>query len=1428
MADPVRDLFHPATAKWFSQTFAGATEAQLRAWPVIARGQHTLVAAPTGSGKTLSAFMWAIDTLNREAVRGGLVDTTKVVYVSPLKALSNDIRKNLEEPLEGIRSCFGDMELGDPVVRAMVRTGDTPPYQRQSMAKRPPHILVTTPESLYLLLTSESGRKSLGSVETVIIDEIHALAGNRRGSHLALSLERLEALCEKPPQRIGLSATQKPIETVAEFLVGRGDSRTCEIVDEGHQRPLDLGMELPSSPVEAVMANEVWDEIYDRIAGLIEQHQTTLVFVNTRRLAERLTLHLSERLGEGNVTSHHGSLSTKMRLKAEQQLKSGEIKAMVATASLELGIDIGDIDLVCQIGSTHALSTFLQRVGRAGHQVGGLPKGRIFPTSRDDLVECVALLKGLHKHQLDALEVPEKPKDVLAQQIVAETAAKEWHQDELFETLGRAYPYRDLSKDEFEEVVHMLADGFTSKRGRRGAHIYHDAVNRKIRGRKGARITALTSGGAIPENADYRVLMEPTGLFVGTINEDFAIESLPGDVFQLGNASWEILKVEQGVVRVADAHGRPPTIPFWLGEAPSRTDELSFLVSELRTELEPIVDLPEEAVALLLEVPGVNKAAAIQIVEYLAATKRALGALPTQNTVIAERFFDEAGGMQLVLHSPFGGRINRAWGLALRKTFCRSFNFELQAAANEDAIVLSLGQQHSFPLEDVFKFLHPNKAKNTLVQALLDAPMFQTRWRWNTTRSLAIPRFRMGKKVPVPIQRMEAEDFIAAVFPDQLACLENIAGDREIPDHPLVQQTIDDCLIEAMDIDGFEQLLHRLSTGDLQGLARDVPEPSPLSHEILNARPYAFLDDAPLEERRTRAVMTRRSLEPRSAGDLGALDTAAIDRVCSEAALDASSADELHDSLLLVGVLPAAQVEQNDWQSLVDALVKEGRCTSFQAGERAYWVAAERAPMVEAAYGIDTLVPAVTVPERQMRDWTPEEAHREIVRGWMEVLGPVTEAGLSEHLLLDATVISQSLIALEGEGFVLRGAFRPTEIQLQWCNRRLLARIHNLTLHRLRAEIEPVSCAQYLRFLVQWQHLDIASRARGPEGLRAVLEQLDGYSASAGAWEGHILAGRTKGYSPAWLDQLCLAGELGWARVDRPTVTKEGRRSGGPVNNSPITLYHRDHAGFWAQRHSSDEPVLSGSARRVFDVLKLRGASFFKELLKHSGLLNMQVEEALGELVSQGLVTADSYAGLRALLVAPSRRRRDRRRQRKPIVGRVEAAGRWSIIDFDTPDHEEEELAMEQARILLRRWGVVFRKVLERETNILPWRELTRALRRMEARGEIRGGRFVAGFSGEQFALPEAVGTMRKVRRENPSGELIRISASDPLNLAGILVGETRITSIAQNWLVLRDGLPVACRESGKMRALVPDFDLSSLETSAILKRTPAVFGAIS
>jgi len=1409
------DWAHPLVQEWFVSRFGTPTEPQEQGWPHILAGKTTLISAPTGSGKTLAAFLICIDALVRKALSGDLTDRTEVLYVSPLKALSNDIQKNLEVPLGEIFQLAGQRGHLMPEIRTAVRTGDTLAHERRAMLAHPPHILVTTPESLYILLTAARSREILKTVETVIVDEIHAVADDKRGAHLALSLERLDHLTGKTLPRIGLSATQKPIALVANFLTG-GSGPPPEIVHIGHRRELDLAIEVPASELGPVASNEMWGEIYDRIAELAKQHSSTLIFVNTRRLAERVAHHLAERLGKDAVSAHHGSLSRKLRLTAERKLKAGEIRALVATASLELGIDIGSVDLVCQIGSPRAISVALQRIGRAGHWRGAVPKGRIFATTRDELLECAALVRAIRQGDLDRLAIPDLPMDILAQHIVAMCAVEDWKENDLFDVMRRAYPYRHLAREDFDVIIEMLSEGIASARGRYASYLHRDRVNGILRARRGSRLAAITSGGAIPENSLYTVVAQPEGTIVGTVDEDFAVESLAGDVILLGNTSWRIRRVQAGSVLVEDAQGAAPTVPFWRGEAPARTDELSTHVSALREEIS--VKVPRatvnstgqpdsnfaSAVAWLKAECGLDNAGAEQAIEYILAGRAVLGAVPTQQTVIAERFFDESGGMQLVIHAPFGGRINKAWGLALRKRFCRSFNFELQAAATDNGLNISLSEQHSFPLADVFHFLHPNSVQHVLEQAVLPSPLFTTRWRWDAGRALALLRFRGGKKVPPPIQRMRADDLLAAVFPEALACPENLEGEIKLPDHPLIREVMKDVLTEAMDIEGLQRVLTDMAEGRITCLAVDTPVPSQFSHEILNANPYAYLDDAPLEERRARAVEMRRVLPETLLGEIGMLDPAAIAEVRADAWPDVRDAEELHDALLTLIAFPLpsrtheaesnpllAKVSESGpaWTPHFEQLASQQRATRVHAGDQSFWVAAERVrafSQIFPAAQFDSSLPNIE-SETPSRD----AAILALLTGWMGHAGPVTSVQLAHALVLPAAEVDHALLHLESSGVVLRGKFTSASAeQTEWCERRLLARIHRLTLGTLRKQIESVTPAQFMNWLLRWQHIAPGTQLLGERGTLEALRQLQGYEAPANSWERQILARRVADYDPKMLDQLCLTGAVGWGRLSPHPATletiSEGRRRITPTSVAPITFFVREEADWMIPRRETGAEETAGlgsDAATVLQFLRQRGASFFPEIVRGTGKLKAEVETALWELVAAGLLTADGFDNLRALIDPKRRSGHGSGRAARPR----HSAGRWSLL-YSGEATERTQALEATCWMLLRRYGIVFREVLTRESMLPKWRELLITLRRLEDRGELRGGRFVSGFLGEQFALPIAVESLRAMRSQQASGEIVTISAADPLNFAGILVPGERVAANSGKFVSFRDG----------------------------------------
>ena len=1394
--------FQPAVRSWFERRFDAPTDAQDAGWPLIRSAQNTLLAAPTGSGKTLAAFLSSIDDLVARGGNGELAHETAVVYVSPLKALSNDIQRNLEEPLAGIQDAGRGMGLHVPEIRTFVRTGDTAQSDRQAMIRRPPHIVITTPESLYLLLTAKKGREMLRTVRTVIVDEIHALARDRRGSHLALSLARLDHVANTAPQRIGLSATQRPLEEIAKFLVGARAGARCKIVDLGHQRDLELAIETPPSDLEAVAPREQWGNIYDRLAALVQSHKTSLLFVNTRALAERVTHNLAKRLGDDAVASHHGSLAKERRLLVERRLKQGTLKALVATASLELGIDIGSIDLVCQIGSPRSITAFLQRVGRSGHRLNVRPHGRLFPTTRDELIECAALVRAARAGRLDRIVQPVAPLDVLAQQIVAECACEDWDEDALFDLMREATPFVGLGRKDYDEIVEMLAAGVGDGAGRAPRLLHHDRINGVLRGRRGARLTALTNGGTIPETGDYPVIKEPDEIKVGSVNEDFAMESMAGDIFLLGSTSWRIQRVTQGTVRVIDAQGAPPTIPFWLGEAPGRTVELSEEVGRLREEVAAGLDEPETVAAMLRRQCALTNLGAEQLIEYVRASVDALGIVPSAKNVVFERFFDETGGMQLVVHAPFGQRINRAWGLALRKRFCVKFDFELQAAANDNGFLLSLGPQHSFPLEESFSYVKSSAVTRLLEQAILYTPLFPTRWRWNATRALAIPRQRGGRRVPPFLQRMRGDDLMAAVFPDQVGCQENVTGPLELPDHPLIRQTVHDCLREAMDVDGLAEILGRIEAGEIRLHAVDTAEPSPMAHEVVSGKPYTYLDNAPIEERRTRAVSLRRVL-PEDARELGALDIDAIRRVAEEAWPQPRDAEEVHDALL--GLVAIEEQFIENWTPWLRELALAGRARSLGGESARVWFAVESIRLVAQ------LFPEREVPELELPDGVAtvadnrEDALVQIIRGHTEVLAPTTVAALCERTSLNSRDVEMGLLHVESGGFILRGTFTPGARIEEFCDRRLLARIHRRTLERLRKEIAPVSARDYARFLIRWQHAGAETRLEGKEGIRRAIRRLQGFEAPAPAWERDLLPARVRDYRPGDLDELCFAGEIVWARLSprRSAADGNGHADRGTSRSAatratPVTLAFREDLPDLltaARSYLADAPPEPevGAAGEVLQLLRRRGALFFEEIAAQTRRLPSDVEQGLLELIGAGLVTSDGFQGLRT--IALGRRSNHRRRPRRSGFNGVAASppGRWAAISVSGRDlAHEDRLAENLAGVLLDRYGVIFRDLMQQESFTLPWRHLLKALRRLEARGEVRGGRFVSGFVGEQYALPEAVKILREIRREPLAGERVSVSAADVLNLTGVTIPGPRVAAHSGRAVVLTDGVPAS------------------------------------
>jgi len=1709
--------FHPLVDRWFRSRFEAPTEPQRLGWPQIAAGEHTLIAAPTGSGKTLTAFLAVIDRLLKDAIAGRLEDGMRVVYISPLRALSNDMHRNLTEPLAELNALaaaeFPDAPIAE--IRAGLRTGDTTSSQRAALVRKPPHILVTTPESLFLLLTAEKGRAALKTADTIIIDEIHALIRDKRGSHLALSVERLEALCERRLQRIGLSATQKPIERVGRFLVGgsaesqgvraesdagpggtpraSGDGRGGEtddasdkasttpcvpqsvppsadsafrtphsalptIVDVGHSRELDLAIEVPPSELSAVCSSEQWGEVNERIVELINSHRATLIFVNTRRMAERVTHQLTELLGEDQVGSHHGSLSTDIRLRTEQRLKDGQLKAVVATASLELGLDVGYIDLVIQIGSPRAIATFLQRIGRSGHSLGKTPKGRLFALTRDELIECMALVRAIRAGRLDVVPIPENGIDVLAQQIVGEVACREWDTDGLFALFGRAWPYRNLSREDFDETLRFLSEGLSERSDRSRVYLHHDLVQKRVRARPGARIAATSNAGAIPEVAEFRVLAQPDNVVVGTLDEDFAVESHVGQIVLLGNTSWRMEGVRGTDVMVSDAGGAPPTIPFWRGEAPGRTVELSEEVGRLREEVEAAIKAaPEAVVAETWNECGVGSAecgiedatetdsafrtphselvtrlcdetstsphAARQVVDYVAAQLAAVGVVPTQKRVIFERFFDETGGMQMVVHAPFGSRITHAWGLAMRKRFCVSFDFELQATADDEGFILSLGPQHSFPLESMFPMLNRDNVRELLKQAILYIPMFQIRWRWNMNRALLVPRRDKGKRIPPALQRFRSDDLMTSVFPMLTGCQENVSGPLELPDHILLRQTMEDCLTEALDIEGLEDVLGQVTSGEIEFVARDTREPSPFSYELLNSNPYAFLDGGELAERRARAVSTPRSLSIESASDLGRLDPLAIEQVVNEAQPLIRNADELHDLLLTrllvredellhppsgrvavsaagrdfefddagrpenspeqgvparssrpsqreseettheriatqvpspprsadeygeeivagerVRVRGLSEFHQKTEPPHPNPLPRSAASSEFDSNDRGrggslssaeivheladrrpwliqlasqrratrllitvepagtFWAPAERLPAVLAMFPDAKLDPPIETPAGVRLDWNNVDSRIAAVRGLIETCGPISHIEAAPRVGLSPEQTFACLEALEGEGLVLRGRFRPGAAKsddVEWCHRRLLSRIHRLTLDGLRKQIQPVTVDTFFRFLIRHHGLTSDSRRAGVNGLFETISILQGLDIPAASWERDILPARLGGYRSEWLDELCLGGEVAWGRLFPPKRDSESRS--GVTRVVPVSLFLRSDQDWLTAASPLDETALTATAQATVELLADSGATFAADLQQRLGLTGGTFQDVLGELITAGVLTADGFGGLRGLLAEKGNTTSSLSRRRGLVRRRAASGsvGRWSLWrtagwvsdptigkavvgtesqptasgddevaerrkpsgqaaglaespdglrrsatssqSAETESVARSEVVEQWAWQLLRRWGVVFRELLDKEAGAPRWWELLQIYRRLEARGELRGGRFISGVAGEQFALPDTVKRLRELRdngrdsrkktqrsqrtsarirddflsslngdaappgeanvatRTNPqSSEWVVLSAADPLNLVGIITEHGRVHAFAHNRIAFHKGRPVA------------------------------------
>jgi len=1332
----VLDAFHPAVRAWFAERFGDPSPAQTLGWPVIAGcdsppGHDVLLCAPTGSGKTLAAFMWAIDRLFRDAERGELGDRVSVLYVSPLKALANDIRVNLEEPLAGIRQMAHRVAAAErhsdevkPIleVRAGVRTGDTSANERSAMLRRPPHILVTTPESLFILLTSPRFRQSLSAVRYVILDELHALASNKRGAHLMLTLERLERMVRATgasrPARIGLSATLNPIERLAGFLAGSETDadgarrpRPVKVVraqgSDDRARAMDLQVIAPGPDLGALATHQHWEAMYDAVAALVREHRTTLVFTLSRRWAERIALNLQKRLGNDAVLAHHGSLARAERVAAEQRLKRGELRALVATASLELGIDVGAVELVCQIDTPKSISAAIQRIGRSGHQLDATPKGRLFALTLDDLLECAAAVRAIRHGRLDEVEIPAGCLDVAAQQIVAIAAEEdEIGEADLLRLLRGAYNFAEFDRASLAHLLDQMAAELPARIQGAAPKIFYDRIGARVRARRGARMAAITSGGTIPESGNLDVVIESQGRKIGDVEEDFAQESSRGDIFALGSMPWRVLGISRNRFLVEPAPGMAPSLPFWQTEAAGRSPALSSEVSELRGEIfERIARGDEAAAAAFLSAEcAMDDRAARQAIDYVRRGQGALGAIPNQRTIVVERFFDGLGGTQVVIHSPFGMRVNRGLGLAIRKRLCQSFDFEIQASAIDDAVLLALNARHSFPLESLMAMISSRSVRHVLGQALLAAPMFEVRMRHVATRALAVMRSSRGRKVPAWIQRLRAQELAAAIFPGREACQENRPPDVELPEHFIATETMHECLTESTDIGRIEELLRAIEQGATRVVTVDAIAPSVFAHRILLAWDYSFLDDGERANRRSRTVSLNRAMaeDVLRTEDLSAMLAAdAVESVEAEVsgramARRARDRDELYQMIRAHGALATSVLEERvagEANAVLSALEGEGRVVRvrFSSGAAEMLIAGEDVALFGAAYPdalFERHAEAQPPVESSLPALEADDAEREIVRRAMATSGPVEIAELAERLKMAPATLEKHLLALEAKGLIFRGHFTPRRPALgatrgravtagaataspeQWCDRYNLEKIHRLTLNRLRAETEPCADHDYAAFRLRWNHVGGAGIAADQSGVAAVLEQLSGVALSPELWERAILPARIPGYRPEWLDLLCLGGEVVWAAVPGEDAADEV-----PAR---ITFLRRRRAGAARFNEAAADDAAAEftdrDERRVFLALAAGGAQYLDQLAERAGMAERTVLAALWRLAAAGRVSNDSFAPLRLLwaapeavrAMAPGAHRRARHDAALRARLRSSVTGRWSALGTGT------------------------------------------------------------------------------------------------------------------------------------------------------------------
>jgi len=1414
-SDPLRG-FSPAVREWFATALGAPTEAQAQGWPAIARGEHTLILAPTGSGKTLAAFLWAIDRLAR-VPRPPEKERTRVLYISPLKALAVDVEKNLRAPIVGARLAAERQPegSGDPFLEPVVglRTGDTQSKERQALVRHPPDILITTPESLYLMLTS-AARETLRSVEVVIVDEIHAVAGTKRGAHLAVSLERLEELTARPPQRIGLSATQRPLEVIAGFLGGRTTDgpRPVTAIDAGSRKPLEVEVVVPvedmgaiadqpppgvDGPLAATVAESaprasIWPHVQPRILELIRAHHTTLIFCNARRLAERLAARLNDLAGEELVKAHHGSLAREQRTVIEDELKSGRLRALVATSSLELGIDMGAVDLVVQVESPGSVSRGLQRIGRAGHQVGEPSRGKVFPKYRGDLLEAAVLVQRMREGKIESTRIVRNPLDVLAQQIVAMTAMDEWPVDHLLALLRRTATFAELPDDAFFSVLDLLSGRFPSDEfaGLR-ARVVWDRIGNTVRAREGAQRIAVTNGGTIPDRGLFGVFL-PDGTRVGELDEEMVYESRAGETFVLGASTWRIDQITRDRVVVVPAPGEPGVMPFWHGDKPGRPLELGRAIGATVRELRHAT--PTDAAARLRADFHLDELAATNLVQYLDEQSEATGAVPDDRTIVVERFPDEIGDWRVCVLTPFGSRVHAPWALALESRLAEQLDVTVQVLWSDDGIVLRLPDAvDAIPLDALL--VDPDQVEELVVAQLPATSLFAQRFRESAARALLLPRRRPGERTPLWQQRQRAADLL------------DVASHH--PSFPIILETTRECLQDVFDLPALTEVLRELQARTVRVVAVDTPRASPMAQSLLFGwiATYMYEGDAPLAERRAAALALDRDLlrellgaeELRELLDPGALADLELElqRLTPEAVARVRHPDDLHDLLRALGDLDDAELDARvpagRREELVEVLLHDRRAFRVTVAGVERLAAADDAARYRDALG-------VAIPLGLPAAFTDPVEHplTDLVARYARTHGPFLTAEPATRFGVLVGRVDGALHDLERDGRLVRGEFRPEGSEREWCDPDVLRRLRRRSLARLRAEIEPVEPAVLGRFLPAWH--GIGTGRRGADALADAVDQLQGVAIPASALEADILPARVEDYRPDRLDELCTAGELVWMGAG-PLGATDGR----------VALAFRAQAPLLLRPPGVDPP--DGP---LHDAIRARlaatGASFWPEIFAAAstssggaggGATDREVLTALWDLVWAGEVTNDSLAPLRAVLGkgAPARRRKGGRPRPGHLarLGPPAGAGRWSLVatlGLDAPSATERAHAL--ALQLLDRHGVVTREAVRAENVPGGYAAVYPVLRALEESGRARRGYFVAGLGAAQFALPGAVDRLRAQRDAAPAEPFV-LAATDPAQPYGAALawpepapGALRPTRAAGALVVLAAGEPAA------------------------------------